>query len=144
MAKSLVIYDSAFGNTKLIAEAIAKKIGADILKVSEIKVRDINKYDNIVVGSPIQGWRPLPPITEFIASLKPDTLKGKRVIAFDTRINIFIHGDAVKKIAKGLEGAGAQVLDTNFFYVKDKEGPIVEGELERAVSWADNILAAGD
>jgi flavodoxin len=137
--KSLVIYDSAFGNTKQIAEAIAKAINSEAVNVSKVKAEELKSYEFIVVGSPIQGWRPLVPMINFLSALPKDSLKGVKVAAFDTRINIFVHGDAVKKIANGLAAAGSEVIGSEFFYVKDKEGPIKEGEMERAVAWAKSL-----
>ena len=137
--KTLVIYDSAFGNTKKIAEAIAEGIGAEVINVSEAKACEMRNYELIIVGSPIQGWRPLASMTNFLSALPKESLKGIKVAAFDTRINIFVHGDAVQKMAKALAAAGAEVVGTEFFYVKDKEGPIVEGETERAVAWAKSL-----
>ena len=137
--KSLVIYDSAFGNTKQIAEAIAKAINSEAVNFSQVKAEELKGYEFIVVGSPIQGWRPLVPMINFLSALPKDSLKGVKVAAFDTRINIFVHGDAVKKIANGLAAAGAEVVGSEFFYVKDKEGPMKEGEMERAVAWAKSL-----
>jgi len=137
--KTLVIYDSAFGNTKKIAEEIAKEIKAEIVNVGQANPSGLKDYELVIVGSPIQGWRPLVPTINFLANLPKDSLAGVKAAAFDTRINIIVHGDAVKKIAKGLATAGAEIVGTEFFYVKDKEGPIAEGELERALAWANKL-----
>lgn len=138
--KTLVIYDSAFGNTKVIAEAMAKDLGADIKHVTEVKKESLKTYEYIIVGSPIQGWRPLVPMQGFLASLSADSLSGVKVAAFDTRMNIFIHGDAVQKMAGALKAAGAEIVGTEFFYVKGQKGPIKEGEIERAIKWAKSLV----
>ena len=63
-----------------------------------------------------------------------------KAAAFDTRVKLFIHGDAAGKISKALAGAGAQmVTEPQAFHVKGKEGPLFEGEIESARAWAEMI-----
>ncbi len=57
MAKVIVIYFSQSGNTKKMAEIIANAakdsgVETDLRDVSEVKAKDLLKYDGIVVGSP--------------------------------------------------------------------------------------------
>lgn len=137
--KALVIYDSAFGNTKKIAEVVAKTLGAKAILVKEFKKSDLDGIDLLVVGSPINGWRPLPSITDFLNSL--GDLKNVKATSFDTRVKLFIHGDAKDKIAKTLESAGSKiVVEPMAFYVKGQEGPLIDGEIEKASKWAKTIL----
>ena len=138
--KSLVIYDSAFGNTKQIAQAIARGLESEIILVGDCKAENLDGLDLLIVGSPINGWRPLPSITNFLNSLAKDKLKGLAVSTFDTRVKLFIHGDAKNQIAKHLASLGAKVITPpEAFYVKGKEGPLFEGELDRALEWGKSI-----
>ncbi len=76
----------------------------------------------------------------FLESLSKDQLKGIKAAAFDTRVKLFIHGDAAKKIAKALEDAGAEIVaEPQAFFVKGKEGPLLDGEIERASQWAKSL-----
>jgi NAD(P)H dehydrogenase (quinone) len=57
MAKGIVIYYSRSGNTKEMAEIIAKSmnevgLSTDCKSVEKIKAEDLLEYDAIVVGSP--------------------------------------------------------------------------------------------
>jgi hypothetical protein len=67
-----------------------------------------------------------------------------RVAAFDTRMTnrlILIFGVAAPKIAKALQGrGGTQVGAPAGFFVTGGEGPLKEGELERAGGWAQRIV----
>lgn len=138
--KTLVIYDSAFGNTKKIAEEIAKALNGQVKLVSDFKKSDLENIELLIVGSPINGWMPLPSIMAFLNSFASDELKNIKATAFDTRVKLFIHGDAKEKIAKNLERAGANIItDPEAFYVKGKDGPLFDGELERASTWAKSI-----
>ena len=57
--RAIVIYDSTFGNTKIIAETIAGEFnsGTKPVRVSEISVEELSDFDIIIVGSPIIGWK---------------------------------------------------------------------------------------
>ena len=140
--KTLVIYDSFFGNTKLLAETIAKELGNDtkILHVSDFTNEDLKGVGLLVVGSPVRGWRPSENTSAFLMSFGKDQLKGIKVATFDTRMKIIIHGDATKKMSEMLSNLGAEVIvEPNWFIVSGSEGPLAEGELERAKEWAKKI-----
>lgn len=142
---TLVIYDSIFGNTKIIAETIADACGDNtkVASVSELKPeQDLKSYNLLIVGCPINGWRPSSKMQEFLSSLTPDQLKGCNVTSFDTRINTFFHGDAANKISTQLKNASATLItQPESFFVKGKKGPLVEGETQRAAEWAILIKA---
>jgi flavodoxin len=139
--KAIVIYDSNFGNTRTIAETIAKEIGSQAYSVNDIIQTDLTSIDLLIVGSPINAWRPTAKISSFLSSLNPSSLSKIKAAAFDTRIKIFISGNAAKKISKKLNEKGATIIvEPKAFYVTDKEGPLVEGEVENAKLWAKDIL----
>ncbi|QHK19001.1 flavodoxin [Pseudarthrobacter psychrotolerans] len=144
--KAYIVYDSAYGNTKAVAEAIAaslKPLNAGAVSVADFDPGLLSGGDLLVVGSPINGWRPTPKITELLAQMGNDNLKGINAAAFDTRVRFFIHGDAAKKITKLLKEAGANIIsDPVPFYVQGTEGPLRSGELEKAGSWAKTLSAA--
>ena len=131
--KTLIIFDSNFGNTKKIAETIANGLSAKVFSVSDFNEKDLRDVNLIIVGSPINGWRPTEKINKFLDGLSKDQLKDIKAVSFDTRVKLFIHGDAAKKISKKLKNAGAKIIiDPQSFYVKGKKGPLFEGELEKA------------
>jgi flavodoxin len=142
--KALVLYDTNFGNTKVIAETIVKELWNDTkaIPVSDFDVREINGLDLLIVGSPIVGWKPSEKMEAFLATLGKDQLKGIKAATFDTRVKIFIHGDAAKKISQKLKEAGAEIItDPQAFYVRGKEGPLFEGEKEKTTKWAKTLKA---
>ncbi len=138
--KSLVIYDSNFGNTKQIAEVIAETLGGRAVSVNDVKENDLVGIDLLVVGSPINAWRATPKVQAFLSNLKNSQLKRVSAAAFDTRIKIFFSGNAAKRIARSLTEAGAELITPPLaFYVKEKEGPLVHGEIAKAKSWARHL-----
>lgn len=155
--KSLVIYDSVFGNTEKVAQAVANVLGTSkevgLEKVTEANPDQLKGLDLLVVASPTRGFRPTEDITNFLKSIPNNALAGVKVAAFDTRINLetikssvfrFIvkkGGYANKAIAKLLQAKGGLLVEPmEGFFVKDSEGPLDEGELERAAEWAKKIL----
>lgn len=141
--KALVVYDSTFGNTKSVAEAIArslKTLRGRAVSVADFRAGDLSADDLLVVGSPIKGWRPSPKLLHLLEDLGKGPLKGVKAAAFDTRVKLFIHGDAAKKMTKVLKKGGAQVISKPMaFYVKGTEGPLRPGEVEKAVGWAKSL-----
>ncbi len=154
MVERLVIYDSFFGNTQKIAESIGEALGdAVVKKVSEVSQDDLENLKILIVGSPTRAFQPSPDIKSFLKQLDSNALEGVKAAAFDTRIPIDktdsgflrtlikIFGYADKIIDKSLQKAGAEIaLEGNGFGVSDSEGPLIEGEIERAQTWAKQIL----
>jgi flavodoxin len=163
--QALVIYDSQYGNTEKIANAIGTTLGAALgaalgSQVETILVRDARLeqlvgLDLLIVGAPTQRFRTTEAMLGFLKSIPVDRLKGVRVAAFDTRLSLndiessafrFIvktGGFAAKHIADRLKKCGGEmILPPEGFLVKDMEGPLLDGELERAAQWAQHIVAA--
>ena len=140
--RTLVIYDSFYGNTKKVAEEISKVFvpAAKVISVEEIDLDMLKHVDMVVVGSPIFGWQPSERTSQFLSSLSGDALLGKKAASFDTRVKLFIHGEAAVKIATALKKAGAQIIGKpGAFFVKGKEGPMIDGEIEKAKEWAKKL-----
>jgi flavodoxin I len=150
--KALVIYESMYGNTAEIAAAIAAALQADILKAGQATPVNLSGVDLLVIGSPTHGFRPTEDTTSFIKLLSKDHLAGVRVAAFDTRAKLdtikssilrFMvdkGGYAAPKIAKTLAKKGAKlVINPEGFFVLDTEGPLEDGEVERAAEWAKSL-----
>jgi flavodoxin len=158
--EALVVYDSFFGNTEQIAQSIGNALGrpddVGILQVVDVKPERLAGLKLLIVGSPTRAFSPSPAIKKFLKSIPKDGLKSVRVAAFDTRmtdeeidsavfilrffVNIF--GYAAKPISDRLVKKGGQLIAApEGFFVQGMEGPLKEGELERASNWAKQILA---
>jgi flavodoxin I len=151
--KTLIIYDSQFGNTEKIARAVGEGLSGEI-EVSHINQTNILKlstYDLIIVGSPTQGGRPTAAMQHFLDPILPEVMGHTKVAAFDTRFSekdsnfalkllMKTIGYAAPKIAKTLESKGGQlVVSPEGFIVQGKKGPLKEGELARAVTWGKSL-----
>jgi len=157
--KVLIIYDSVFGNTEQIAQAIGNALGSQedvgTFRVSNVKLEQLTGLELLIVGSPTRGFRPTEAITSFLKRISISGLKGVKVAVFDTRLStsdiessavrflVKTGGYAAKPIADRLKKSGGDlIMPPEGFFVKGTEGPLKEGELERAVDWAKQIIAA--
>jgi flavodoxin len=156
--KALVVYDSFFGNTEQIAQAIGNALGSpedvEVLRVSNVKPEQLTGLKLLIVGSPTRGFRPTPAISNLLKSIPKDGLKGVKVAAFDTRIALSdidsrilpvfvkVFGYAAKPIADRLAKKGGElVIPPEGFFVEGTEGPLKAGELERAADWTKQIIS---
>jgi flavodoxin len=157
--KALIIYDSFFGNTEQIAQAMGSALGSledvEVLRVSDVKPEQLTGATLLIVGSPTRGFRPTPAISNLLKSIPKNGLKGVEVAAFDTRFtmdeiesSVFIlrilanrFGYAAKPIADRLKKKGGElIMPPEGFFVEGTEGPLKEGELERAADWAQRLI----
>jgi flavodoxin len=138
--KALIVYYSKHGNTENIAQAIARTTGGRLLHVRDVIPDDLEAYDLLIFGSPTHGGFPSEGIHNLLKSFP--TLPRLHAAAFDTRTRTTIFGYAAPKIAKNLAKCGASlVAPPEGFFVLGMEGPLKEGELERAAAWAKEIVA---
>jgi flavodoxin len=155
--KALIIYDSAYGNTEIIARAIARAFGdeAVVQRVSEAVAAGFEGLDWLIVGSPTQGGRPTKELAGFLRRLPAGALDGVSMATFDTRfaaadqgmglrLLMRVIGYAAPRLAKGLQAKGGKlVLPTEGFIVEGKEGPLKQGEEDRALAWGQRLHALG-
>jgi hypothetical protein len=155
--RTTVICESSFGNTHAIAQAIAEVLDAEVIAVDD--PIDLLETDLLVVGAPTHvhglpgrrsrqsaaeqggtGSDPAHGVREWLAEL-PRTV-GCDAATFDTRFEkpTWLTGSAAKTIAKQLRRKGFElVAEPESFYVLGTEGPLKDGELERAAAWAGRL-----
>jgi hypothetical protein len=161
----IVVYESVYGNTRAIAEAVAKGLGgAAVLSVREA-AEGTAQADLIVVGGPthMHGLATARSREMAAAAAKEDGRtvepgateepglrawlhdlprgEGARAGAFDTRLDKapLLTGVAARGIARRLRNRGYEVLSMESFLVEDSEGPLAEGELDRARAWGAQL-----
>ncbi|MEN6571588.1 MAG: flavodoxin family protein [Anaerolineaceae bacterium] len=144
--KSLVIYESTYGNTEAVAMAIAEGLKAagevNIARVSQADSH-FGGYDLLVLGCPIIQWKPSEGMGAFMASLAPDAVRGLRFACFDTRMHLpkFLTGEAGQTMTDTLESMGGiPLLAPGRFFVRGRQGPLDRKELEHAAAWAKELV----
>lgn len=173
--RAVIIYESIFGNTRQVAEAVARGLRNRL----DVVVREVGQgppglegVDLLVVGGPIHAWsmsrdatrkgareqaeaaevQPVSPgigIREYLRKL-PKHEGEIAAAAFDTALRKtgwLPTGSAAKPAAKRLAASGFRLLvQPEHFYVKETQGPLDDGELERAQTWgvalADALVRA--
>jgi Flavodoxin len=163
-----VVYESMYGNTRAIAEAIAEGLGdAEVLSVPQAAGR-ARTADLLVVGGPthihgIATTRSRQAAAEAVhedgaAHLEPgatdepglrawlrDLPDGQhaKAAAFDTRLDKapWLTGVASRGIAKRLRHRGYDVIAQESFLVEESEGPLAEGEVDRAREWGRQLAS---
>ncbi len=155
--KAIVIFYSYEGNTKLIAQTIADELGADIEEIKPVKEiqskgfmkfmwggrqavmgskpelkpleKNLDKYDLLIIGTPIWAWSPTPPIKTLLEDHIP-----KRKMAF-----FCSHeggpGKTFEKMRK-MAGKGEVISEMDFFapLKQDKEAT-----LNKVKKWAKKL-----
>ena len=154
--KILIVYDSFFGNTEKTALSIAEEIKegniVNLVKAGSIRAEDIKGIELLIAGSPTRAFRPTAAINRFLKSIPSGALKNVKAAAFDTRIPlsdvnsaplkllIKLFGYAAEPIAEKLEKKGAILAaPPEGFLVADSEGPLKEGEIQRAREWGKKL-----
>jgi flavodoxin I len=157
--KVLIVYDSYFGNTEKVAQAVGDALRdeaeVEVRRVAEVQPAQVTGLDALIVGSPTRAFSATPPVKQFLGGISRQGLKGIKVAAFDTRIAVEetgprflaflvrIFGYAAEPIAARLERKGGnRAAPPAGFIVEGSEGPLREGELERAADWARQVIAA--
>ena len=156
--QSLVLYDSYFGNTQQIAQAVYEILNArgqaQIMHVNDAVAGQAAEADLLIIGSPTRAFSATAPVKGFIKKLPRHSLRNTRVAAFDTRMQVeqidskFLHtmvnwfGYAADPLTKQLTGKGGVLAVPPIgFFVKDEKGPLFPGEVERARDWAKGLIA---
>jgi hypothetical protein len=161
--RALVVYESLWGNTEKIARAIAHELeqAIDVEVVdSDHAPSDLNGYDLVAIGGPTHAFSMSRPATregalrnngaphapqrglrEWLEQLLPIPIPVPAV-AFDTRVELpRLPGSAAKAARHEMRSLGFDVTrKAESFRVHGYEGPLVDGELERAVAWARTLM----
>ncbi|MEM3617224.1 MAG: flavodoxin domain-containing protein [Candidatus Bathyarchaeia archaeon] len=147
MVKVLVIFESRYGNTKRVAEAIIEGINevggveVSLKELKEVDFKEIPLYDAILIGSPNHVGGPTRGIKGFIDRLGELRLVGKRFAVFDTYMGRDFE-KAVKKMEKRVsEKAPSLKRITAGLSIKVNgvKGPIAEGELPKCKEFGKDI-----
>lgn len=145
---ALVVYYSKFGHTRQIAEAIADSFGSEgwvrLLPMDQLTASELADMDLVVMGCPTHRMNLPEAVRPLFDTLPKRILRGKAVAAFDTsyKMSPFLaRFTAAKKLSQKLRRLGGKrLVPPETFYVAEREGPLYDGEVERARAWAGSIL----
>src|SRR5665647_662085 len=166
--KALVVYESLFGNTEQVAQAITNGLAqhgdVQMVEVTKAPTELTEPVDLIVIGGPThafsmsrestredafkqgasQGSKDVG-VREWLGQLR----RGQHhelVATFDTKVDRVRHlpGSAARGAANAAHRLGYRtVVKPMSFYVQGVSGPLLEGELGRARAWGERLGMAG-
>jgi Flavodoxin len=168
---ALVVYESIYGNTRAIAEAVAEGLGGATVASVAGAPAELGETELLVVGGPThmhglatnrsrqmaaegahedRGTHVEADATEgpglrgWLAALPERS--GARAATFDTRLDKapWFTGVASRGIAKRLRHLGYEIVASESFLVEDSEGPLEEGELDRARAWGERLAGSAN
>ena len=165
--RAVVVYESMYGNTRRIAEAIAEglhDINTVVMQVAQADAVMTGGADLIVVGGPTHAFgmsRPQtraqavenarragstltvepgaagPGIREWLASADLD---GAATAVFDTRVRATRGmGHAASKIRRALRGRQCHLLSRPESFFVTKQNELLDGEIDRARDWGASL-----
>ena len=148
--KTLVVYDSLYGNTEIIARAISDAIPGEVpvLRVEQVNEGDLEHVDLLIIGCPTHGSLPSEAVQGLLERIGSPAREGARAATFDTRLTWgFLErwgGFAAPKIADALKAKGWTLAgEPGGFFVRGlKKGPLKRGEAERATAWAKGLAGS--
>jgi hypothetical protein len=160
--RALVVFESMFGNTRALAEAIGTGL-AEYTPVEVVNVCEacpVPEVDLLIVGGPTHG-RGLSNRSSRQQGTEPAACRrtGLRewlqacphaggsgiAAAFDTRLDHprWLTGSASRAITRRLARHGYRLIATPAsFVVAGCSGPLRDGELERARRWGTGLAVA--
>jgi hypothetical protein len=110
--------------------------------VALIVSRENTRADAISKGAP-EGEREFG-LREWMAAL-PSGQHAEKIATFDTKIKSMrnLPGSAAKSAAKAAHRHGYESLSkAESFYVEDVDGPLLDGEIDRARAWGRQLAAS--
>jgi hypothetical protein len=167
--RALVVYESMYGNTHRIAEAIARGLrsayAVQVVSVAGARFEHVGRYDLIVAGGPTHAHGMSRPDTREAAisaprvkadqpQVEPDAgglslrvwldtlgLSSGHAAAFDTRLQGYavVTGRASKGIAAMLRQHGFQLVVEPISFLVDRHDHLLPGEEERAERWGATL-----
>jgi len=164
--RALVVYESLYGNTAAVGEAIAsslrnRELDVEVGPVSEIESMRADGVELLVVGGPthVHGMSSSrsrrdaasdekntfatptlePGLRTWLEDLAPGD--GRLAAAFDTRIDkpAILTGSAAKGIGRRLEGRGFRLVAKPQSFFVSTANRLLDDELERAAAWAGEV-----
>lgn len=169
--RAVVVYESMFGNTHLVAERIAEGLRSRheviVSPVGEVTDAMLDDAELLVVGGPTHVHGLSSSATRMSAremaekdddlELDPDAAgpglrnwldglerrRGGAAAAFDTRVTgpAVVTGRASKGIARRLARHGYHTVIDPQSFLVDKQNHLLAGEGERAVGWGQQLAA---
>ena len=147
MKKALIVYESKYGNTRLVAEKIAEgmsqvsEIEIELVELKDVNLKQLDEFDTILIGSPNHIGSPTRSMQKFIDKLSKSKIENKKGAVFDT----YMASDFEKAVKKMEKQIGAKVPGLTLvapglsIRVDGTKGPVTDGELPKCEEFGVRI-----
>lgn len=147
MKKALLVYESKYGNTRLVAEKIAEgmsrvpQIETELVELKDVNIEQLDEFDTILIGSPNHIGSHTKGIRKFIDKLSKSKMENKKGAVFDT----YMAKDFEKAVNKMEKQIAAKVPGLTLvapglsIRVDGTKGPIADGELPKCEEFGVRI-----
>jgi hypothetical protein len=166
--RALVVFESMFGNTEQVARAVADGLQAAgvLVRIGEVSETPVDlpaSVELLVVGAPTHAFSLSRPSTradavrqgayasraaiglrEWLGTVQHDEDRPVHVAVYDTRVSRVRRlptaaGPSAARLAR--RRRFAKVDRPVAFLVDDVQGPLLDGEVDRAASWGRSLGA---
>jgi menaquinone-dependent protoporphyrinogen IX oxidase len=156
--KGVVVYDTYYGNTKIVAEAIAEQLRAE---GHEAELRDVGEKfpvppqgDIMFVGSPVRMGSVTRKVKKFIQKLDTGLWKDRPIVVFTTVLALPQNPSdqqkesrekwdlaAGRKLSELAKSSGLKAVENRLWVeVKGNKGPLVETGTEKTRQFTRDML----
>ncbi|HTW98097.1 MAG TPA: flavodoxin domain-containing protein [Acidimicrobiales bacterium] len=164
---AVVVYESMYGNTHLVAEAIGGGLGTlgevDVVSVDRAELAGAARAELLIVGGPTHAMSMSRRRTRqwaIAAARKPSStlaldadaggmglrewlaklaVSSRYVAAFDTRLPSAMSGRASRRIERELHHHGGRSVAPAESFVVERSNKLRLGEVERAYAWGTHL-----
>jgi menaquinone-dependent protoporphyrinogen IX oxidase len=156
--RGVVVYDTHYGNTKIVAQAIAEQLKAE---GHEVELRSVREHpreapqgDIMFLGSPVRLGAVSGRVKRYVRKLDGDVWKNKPIVVFTT--TLMLPKDATDEQKRNQDkwdwGAGRKLRDLAklsglnavekhlWVEVKGMKGPLVEMGVQSAKQFTRDML----
>ena len=151
--KTLIIYDSYYGNTQKVAQLYHEhlsEIKPELMKVDVITEDIVGRFDCFIIGAPTRAFNMTSKIKKMIRKMQ---FEKKAFHVFDTRADAtkidkkFLvslmkrFGYAAEKMQAKLAKKNANCIsDYKYYFVKDTEGPLISETEKEVINNCNQLL----
>ncbi len=140
-----ILYESRLGNTAQlatqIAQAMVRSERVRLLQASQAGIP--TGVDLLLIGVPSHRHSRPDAVFDWLRRLPESALNGVRFSVFDVRFSLsrWFQVSIAWKVGRAVQRRGGQFASPpESFYLSGHEGPLAEGELQRAISWAFHMV----
>ena len=148
LKRAIIVFESIYGNTKKVAEAIAEgltqtgNIECEVMKTGEVHhTDDLAGYDVILFGCPNHNQEPARNMLKFLDRVAIVGLEGKVGAAFETYTggNKGVALERLEAVIRKKVPGLSLIVEGFSALVDDRKGPLAENESSNALDFGGRL-----